>query len=150
MIFIHWFSIRFWIFAPKIVKVYLFSIFYNSNFIQNHNFWRENSKYSGNFSLRKFSNIMAWLFSLKIQISNDSLLRKTSFWNITWYAICQIQIEFEFQRCYRYICKSNFILFLWKFWVNLVTWIIQKVDIDMEKHLSVRIVRLDSWCSLWA
>ena len=50
-IFMHCFSIRFWIFPTKNVKIQLCSIFDNSVFDQNHDFWRKNSNYSGNFSL---------------------------------------------------------------------------------------------------
>ena len=59
-IYTHWFSIRFWIFAPKIVKIFNYFQFENSVFVQNHNFWR------GNW----INSQKSWLFSLKFRILN--------------------------------------------------------------------------------
>ena len=67
--YIHWFPITFWIFAPRIVKIQLFSIFDNSVFLV---FGHENSNYSGIYRLL--------LFGSKIQIVNFEF-----FWNLTFW-----------------------------------------------------------------
>ena len=75
LIFIHWFSITFWIFAQKLSKFDYFQFFDNSVFDHNHNFWRKNSNHLGIFF---FQLKIHGFFTQKIQ--NFVFSWKLNFW----------------------------------------------------------------------
>ena len=82
VIFKHWYLLEFEFSREKNGKIQLFSIFGNSVFPQNHDFWRENSNYPVNFPFENSKK--SWLFSLKIQIQNLEFFWKIEFLDIIW------------------------------------------------------------------
>ena len=82
VIFKHWYLLEFEFSREKNGKIQLFSIFGNSVFPQNHDFWRENSNYPVNFPLKNSKK--SWLSSLKIQIQNLEFFWKIEFLDIIW------------------------------------------------------------------
>ena len=110
----HRFFIRFWIFPPKIVKIQQFSIFF-SGFKQNHDFWRENLNYSGNFLL---------FLHLKILKNNGFLAQKSKFWiQLSFWNIIFWRIFIFFKTCLGilYLLSKIFFFQHRAFFMNTIT-----------------------------
>ena len=98
LIFIHWYSITFWIFAQKLSKFDYFQFFDNSVFDQNSNFWPKNPNHLDNFFIKNswlfYSKNSEFCIFLKIEFL-EKLCEFLTVWykiqKLTYFCICWIK-----------------------------------------------------------